>query len=245
MQQSTHGPNRAATPVPAPTVVFDLDGTLIDSARSIGDALAVLLAGEGLPPVPLPAVTSMIGDGAARLLAAAYVHHGRPIDDAGVAVRLPHYERLLEAHAPSPADLYPQVRATVDRLRTAGCRLAVCSNKPDRATQAAIAAIGLGDRFDAVLGARPELARKPAADMLRAVVDRAGGDIATTVMVGDNANDVGTARAAGVPVIAVSYGYPRMPVADLGADRVIDRMDQLPVALAAVAPAVFGPVTAG
>lgn len=81
--------------------------------------------------------------------------------------------------------------------------------------------------------------------MLRAVVDRAGGDIATTVMVGDNANDVGTARAAGVPVIAVSYGYPRMPVADLGADRVIDRMDQLPAALAAVAPAVFGPVTAG
>lgn len=245
MQQSPCGPGAAAPPASIPTVVFDLDGTLIDSARSIAAALAVLLAEEGLPPVPLPAVTSMIGDGAARLLASAYANLDRPIDDEGVAARLKRYERLLEAHAPTPLDLYPGVAETIDALRRVGCRLGVCSNKPDGATQAAIAALGLADRFDAVVGAQPALARKPAADMLLAVLDRAGGTVATAVMVGDNANDVGTARAAGVPVIAVSYGYPRMPVADLGADRVIDRMDQLPAALAAVAPTVFGTITAG
>lgn len=227
-------------PLPPPTIVFDLDGTLIDSAPHITAALTTLLATQGLPPIPVEAVTEMIGDGAGRLLAAAYRYLDHPVDAAELDALRVTYEGFLAAHAPGPDAVFPGVVTTLDRLRAAGYRMAVCSNKPDRPTQAAMACLRIDDRFDSVIGARSDLARKPAPDMLLAVLRDIGGIPARAVMVGDNANDVGAARAAGMPVVAVTYGYPRMPVADLGADRLIDRMADLPDALIDLSPSLFG-----
>lgn len=212
-------------------IVFDLDGTLVDSVGSITAALNRLLAEEGLPPVEAAAVTDMVGDGALKLLERGFAAAGRTVDQPDLPALFKRYVPMLEVAPPAPADLYPGVRETLDRLVAAGCRLAVCTNKPYGPAIEALRAIGLDDVVGAVIGGDSLPERKPKAEPLLAAVRALGGDPAAAVMVGDNANDVGAARAAGMPVIAVSYGYPRMEPAKLGADILIDRFADLPDAL--------------
>jgi len=214
-------------------VVFDLDGTLIDSAPEIAGALNAVLATHGRPAVARDKVIAMIGDGSAMLLRRGFDATGGPPPDFDAA--LARFVDIYDAWPVDPAQVYPGVAETLAHLRRAGLKIGLCTNKPERVTRSVLTALGLIDAFDAIAGGDTLHARKPDPAHLGWVVDRLGVAKVGAVMVGDNANDVAAARGYGIPVVAVSYGYPRMAVADLGADAVIDRMTDLPAALAALA----------
>ena len=213
------------------TLVFDLDGTLVDSVGSITTAMNQLLAEEGLPPVRAEAVTNMVGDGAMKLLERGFAAAGRTVEPSALPGLVDRYVPLLEAAPPDPDDIYVGVADTLGHLAAAGCRLGVCTNKPYGPAIQALKAIGLDTVIEAVIGGDSLPQRKPQAEPLLAVIKALGGSVESAAMIGDNANDVKAARAAGVPVVAVSYGYPRMPPSELGADILIDRFADLPDAL--------------
>lgn len=212
-------------------LVFDLDGTLIDSAPDIAAALNRLMAELGRPALPEPEVRAMIGDGAGtlveRALAARAVDH-RPGD-------VPHYlARFLEHYEADPIALtrpYPGVVETLRALAEAGLRCAVCTNKPQRATDAVLDALELTPFFGAALGADAVERRKPHPDHVSATLAAIGADPGRAVMIGDSRNDVEPAKALAMPVIVMAYGYSQGRSADLGADLVLEDFAAIPAAL--------------
>jgi len=218
-------------------VAFDLDGTLIDSAPEIAGAVNALLAERGRPTLALDAVTAMVGDGSAALVARAFAAAGGALDADGHRLALARFLEIYEAWPADPAQVYPGVRETLAALAGAGLRLGLCTNKPERVTRAVLEAVGLARFFAAVAGGDTLPVRKPDPRHLAHVLDGLGVAPSRAAMVGDNAHDMSAARALGVPGIAVSYGYPRMPLADLGADALVDRFDEVPAALARLRPA--------
>lgn len=212
-------------------LVFDLDGTLIDSAPDIAKAINHILMQDGRPPLSLDTVKTLIGDGAGVLVERAYGLSG-PKPDADTLMRLT--ERFVEHYAALPADpdtVFPGVRDMLAELSADGIRLGLATNKPGLATRKLLSELDLDRHFTAVAAGDSLPYRKPDGRHLAWVIGQLGATAATTVMVGDNANDVAVARAVGCPVVAVSFGYPRMPIADLGADIVIDRFSDLRGAL--------------
>jgi len=216
-------------------VLFDLDGTLVHSAPQITAALNQLLAEEGRGRLGLEQVVELIGDGAPMLVGRAFGWTGAELAGAALDRAVARYVRLLEDFLPGPADLFPGVADTLALLASRGFRLGVCTNKAYSATVATLRSLGLAERFGAVIGGDSLPQRKPQSEPLLAALDRLGIAPAAGVMVGDSANDVAAGHAAGLPVIAVSFGYPRGPVAGLGADLVIDRFADLPDAIARLA----------
>jgi len=215
-----------------PALIFDFDGTLIDSAPDIALGLNRLLVQENRRELPLSTVHQMIGDGAGRLVEQAFAATGAALTPAELG---PMTERYLTIYGALPVDrgcIYPGVVETLTALKNAGHRLGLCTNKPAGISVDLLRELGLDALFDAVAGGDSVARRKPHPDPLLFVMDRLGVDAGGAVMVGDNANDVAAARGAGVPVVAVAYGYPRMALEDLGADSIIDRFADLPGALA-------------
>ncbi len=206
-------------------VVFDLDGTLVDTAPDLGGALNRLLAEYGRPGLPLADIRHMIGDGAAKLVERGFSASGGYPDDPGLLV-----SRFLTLYEQGIADLsrpFDGVAEALDRLGAAGLRLGVCTNKPSIPTQQVLSALDLERRFAAVAGGDGP-ARKPDPRHLLGVIERLGARAENTVMVGDSANDVAAARAAGTPVIVVTFGYTVIPARELGADAVIESFAELP-----------------
>ena len=216
------------------TIVFDLDGTLIDTAPDLIDTLNLVLAGEGLPRLPFAAARRMIGGGARALIERALAAEGRPAAkpdmDRLFAAFIEHYA----AHIADRSRPYPQVEATLDRLAAQGHRLAVCTNKLEWLSRRLLTALNLTERFATICGQDTFGVMKPDPDVLRQTIQRAGGEPASAVMIGDSGTDVRTARAANVPVIAVDFGYTEVPVATLHPDRIISSYGELPDAIAAV-----------
>lgn len=212
-------------------LVFDLDGTLVDSAPDLTRAVNVLLAEQGRPPVTQAQVRNFVGDGAAILVQRTFAATGPELDPEALTPAVQRFLQIYEGLPVDPACLYPGVAETLAALHRQGCRLGLCTNKPERITLDILVRLGLRPLFGAVAGGDTLPVRKPDGRHLAWVVEQLGVPLDRAVMVGDNRNDVLAARSAGIPVIAVSYGYPRMPVAELGADRIIDRMDELPHAL--------------
>lgn len=212
------------------TIVFDLDGTLVDTGPDLTAALNHVLGLFGRPAVPEHSVKEMVGHGARKLLERGLAATGEmtpQLIDAGFQPFLDYYAaNICVRSAP-----YPGVERAMDALAAAGRRLAVCTNKPQGLTEQLLTALGWSARFAAVVGADAVPERKPHPDHLLTTIARAGGDRATTAYVGDSITDVLTAKAAQVPVIAVSFGFPDRPVESLGADLVIDHYDELIPAL--------------
>ena len=186
-----------------------------------------MLVGEGLAPVPFGAARAMVGHGARAMLSNALLSAGVTADaerlDNLVAVFLDVYTgRIAETSRP-----YPGAVAALDRFAADGWLLAVCTNKFERHSRLLLSALGIADRFAVIAGQDTYGVRKPDPRHLEETIRDAGGDAARAVMVGDSEVDVQTARAANVPIIAVDFGYSRIPVADLSPDRVISHFDDL------------------
>lgn len=220
----------------AQVAVFDLDGTLFDTGPDLLRATNRLLAEEGVPAVDAAAVRHLCGRGAGALIRAGYALAGRAVDPE----RLPQLiERFVAFYAEDIAGAslpYPGLRPALDRLAAAGIRLAVCTNKREGLARRLLAATGFADAFAAVIGGDTFPEAKPHPRPLTEAISMAGGTTDTAVLIGDSGTDVATARAAGIPVIVVDFGFADRPAAELGADAVISHYDQLDAALKAVHP---------
>ncbi len=214
-------------------VVFDLDGTLIDSAPDLRTAVNRMLAEQGRRTLGLGAVTAMVGDGVHRLVERALAATGDGTPTAGgIAGSTRRFLEFYEGHGAVLTRAYAGAVEALKCLSDEGYALGICTNKPHGATCEILGALDLEGYFSAVLGGDSlDGVRKPDPRHLLAAVERLGAARETAVMVGDTENDVAAARGAGVPVIAVAFGYARVPAEDLGADAVIGHFDELPDAI--------------
>lgn len=210
------------------TLVFDLDGTLIDTAPDLVGTLNDMLEAEGMPPLPLASARHMVGHGARALLIRGFEAAGvrwAPERDAELNAR---FIEVYLARVARESRPFPGMEDVLDGFARRGASLAVCTNKRTDLSLALLEAVGLADRFAAVVGADYGGPRKPDAAHLQAAIEAAGGDPSRAVMVGDSDTDVGAARAAGVPCVVFTFGYCATPVSELGADAVLDRWSDLP-----------------
>ena len=217
-----------------PTIVFDLDGTLVDTAPDLIATLNTILARAGLPPVPYAAARNMVGGGARHMIERGLMADGLIADaaalDAMCGAFITHYaDHIAERSRP-----FPGVEAALDALARAGCRLAVCTNKLEWLSLKLLDALGLTPRFVAICGADTFGVAKPDPAILHGTVARAGGSEGGAIMVGDAITDIAVARAAGIAVIGVDFGYSPTPVAELSPDRVVSSFAHLPEAVFAL-----------
>ena len=217
-------------------VVFDLDGTLIDSVPDIASALNIALQAHGFTRLSDEAVTGMVGRGARMLVERAVAANATAAPEPAVIAAV--HEDFLAAYARNPAamaKLFPGASQAITLLRERGLALGICTNKPHPITMAVMDHLGLQDAFQCILGATAEIKLKPAPDMLLAVLERLNAEPKTAVMVGDSETDANAARAAGTRLILMDHGYSggnlRARQAELGADVILSRFDQLPAAI--------------
>jgi phosphoglycolate phosphatase len=224
------------------TIVFDLDGTLIDTAPDLIDTLNFTLTHEGLAAVPFDTARNLIGGGARGMIERALAAEGRTCAPADVD-RL--YAAFVARYADHLADRsrpFPNLESALDRLAAAGHRLAVCTNKLEWLSVRLLTMLELAARFAAICGQDTFGTQKPDPEALRRTVLRAGGNPAAALMVGDSKTDVYTARAAQVPIVAVDFGYSDVPIASLKPDRIISSFADLPQVVAALAGKAQPPV---
>jgi phosphoglycolate phosphatase len=215
----------------APTVVFDLDGTLVDTAPDLVGTLNVIFARERLPPVPYEAARNMVGGGARLMIERGLMAEGRTLSAPDLARMIEDFIDHYAAHIADRSQAFAGLEAALDALAAGGCRLAVCTNKLEWLSVRLLDALGLSGRFVAICGTDTFGRQKPDPELLRGTIARTGGSLERAVMVGDSIADIEMARAAGIPVIAVDYGYSDVPVGDLGADRVVGAPEDLPNAV--------------
>lgn len=220
-------------PFPA-TFVFDLDGTLVDSLPDMLSAMNRFLAELGRTPAGPGDIRAWVGDGASVLVERALTTKGGMPEGRGIDEMTAAYVDYYRGYAAVGSRPYPGVIATLERLRAAGHTLAVCTNKPYDLAVELLAGLDMLRLFDAVLGGDSVPRKKPDAGHVLATLKAVGRPERKAVMVGDSANDVLAARAAGIPVVAVSFGYGGIDPHVLGADAVIDDFCRLPEVAAAV-----------
>ncbi len=214
--------------------MFDLDGTLVDTAPDLIGSLNVLFAREGLVPITLNEGRGLIGAGVRPLIERALATHGRALAAGELDALYADYVTVYAEHIADSSRPYPGVEAALDLLAARGSRFAVCTNKLAWLSVRLLDRLGLSPRFVTICGQDTFGVQKPDPEVLRRTIRAADGDLADAVMVGDSATDIRTARAAGVPVVAVDFGYTEVPVTELGPDRVISHFDDLPQAVVAL-----------
>jgi phosphoglycolate phosphatase len=218
----------------APTIVYDLDGTLADTAEDLVATLNWLLARDGLKPVKVESAGSLVGTGARALIKHGFAASGKSLDPATLEALFADYLQYYNAHIVERTRLYPGVDQTLATLARAGWRQSVCTNKIESSATLLIKKLGIAERFAFICGQDTFRVGKPDPTPLLKTIAAAGGASDRAIMVGDSITDIKTARAAQVPVIAVDFGYSDAPVAELGPDRVISHFDELAEACAAL-----------
>lgn len=209
-----------------PFVVFDLDGTLVDTAADLAAAVNQCLDIVGQPRLTPAQVRQFVGHGARVLIKRALEASG-PATDAAIEQLMPHFSRHYSKHIADYSRPYEGVRTTLETLAEDGCRLGVCTNKPERLSVDLLEALGLRRFFGTIVGGDTLQVRKPDPAPLRATMERLGGNPQRSVMVGDSRVDIETARAAGVPIVAVAFGFSSEPVASLGSTVSVDNFGQM------------------
>ena len=213
--------------MPAPTIVYDLDGTLVDTAEDLVATLNWLLAREGLQALPIESAGSLLGAGARALIKRGFAASGRSLDAQTIETLFADYLKYYNAHIADRSRLYPGVDRALAAFAHAGWRQAVCTNKVESSAKLLITKLGIAERFAFVCGQDTFGVGKPDPKPLLGTISASGGARERAIMVGDSGADIETGRAAGVPVIAVDFGYADVPVKELGPDRVISHFDQL------------------
>src|SRR6185312_14788077 len=215
----------------SPTIVFDLDGTLVDTAPDLISALNFVLEREGLPPMPLHSARKMIGAGARKMIERGLESEGRVMTVKDVDRLTADFIDYYASHIAVASRPFEGLEHALDGLTEKGCRLAVCTNKLEWLSKRLLDELGLSRRFAAICGADTFGVAKPDPAILKQTVARAGGELSSTIMVGDAGTDIGVARRAGVPVIAVSFGYTDVPITEFNPDLLIHHMRDLPTAV--------------
>ncbi len=217
--------------LPSPLVVFDLDGTLVDTAPDLINALNYVLKREGLPPVPLQSARGMIGQGARRLIERGMEIEGRETTPDEITRLTGDFIAVYADHIADESRPFEGLDGALDDLSARGYRFAVCTNKLEWLSKLLLDRLKMTSRFDAICGADTFGVSKPDPVILQQTVARAGGSMSAVVMVGDAGPDIGVARRAGVPVVGVSFGYTEIPIADLKPDLLVSHMAELPAAV--------------
>ena len=204
------------------TVVFDLDGTLIDTAPDLINACNHVLREAGVAAVPDAILRPHISFGSRSMIVEGLAHHGRAMPAADIdrmwAAFLDYYARNIAVDSRP----YPHVLDVLDDLARSGARLAVCTNKVETLSRKLLSALGMAERFDAICGRDTFAVCKPDPGHLLGTITAAGGDSQRALMVGDSDTDVSTARAAGIPIIGLTFGYTDVPMAELQPDALLE-----------------------
>ncbi len=206
-------------------VIFDLDGTLIDSAPDMHRAVNLMLRDLGCNPLSLPQIRTMVGDGAAALIARALA--ARQCVTADAEESLERFLRYYEEEPTSATRLFPGVPETLGRLHAAGLTLAVCTNKPSGLTQLILERLQVSRYFDRVVAGDTLPYRKPDPRALLEVLQGFDTPESASLLVGDSEVDAATASAANVPFVLMTYGYHRGPVEEIASVATLDRFPEL------------------
>lgn len=220
--------------MPARTIVFDLDGTLIDTAPDLIDTLNVVFEREGLPPVQHEIARNLIGGGARGMIARGIAAEGREVAPAKLEQMFADFIAHYSVHIADRSRPFPGLVDALDELAGLGCRFAVCTNKLERLSVLLLETLKIADRFEAICGQDTFGVQKPDPEILRLTIAAAGGRLQDAIMIGDSVTDIRTAKAAGIPVIAVDFGYSERPVAEYEPDHIISQFAQLPGTIAAI-----------
>jgi len=210
-----------------PILVFDLDGTLADTAGDLVSTLNAILEREGLSGIAFDEARAMVGAGARALVQRGLAAHGVKASEARLDALFAEFLAHYEAHIADATVLYPGVAEALDRFEGAGWGFAVCTNKIEYPSILLLTALGVAKRFRAICGKDTFAVSKPDGEALLQTIARAGGDRRRAIMVGDSKTDIDTARNANIPVVAVDFGYTDQPVSTFKPDRIISHFDEL------------------
>ncbi|WP_417767328.1 HAD family hydrolase [Stappia sp.] len=220
----------------SPVLLFDLDGTLVDTSHDLAAAINAVMRAEGHDETSVERLGHLFGQGGRAMLRRALADNGVTDPSPETIERLNRdFIACYRADIATLSRPFPGAVEALDTLHVAGWRMAVCTNKTEVVARELLIELGLIDRFRAVVGADTFARPKPDAMPLLGAIERSGGIVPGSVMIGDSRTDIDAARAAGLPVVAVTFGYTDTPVADLGPDAVINHFDQLAGALAGLA----------
>jgi phosphoglycolate phosphatase len=217
-----------------PTIIFDLDGTLVDTAPDLIDTLNLILGREGLPGIDYDEARALIGSGARRMIERALALSAKSIPPCEIDRMFVDFIAHYSGHIADRSRPFPGLEAALDLLAARGCRFAVCTNKLERLSVQLLEALGLAGRFAAICGPDTFGVQKPDARAVLGTLRKAGGDASRTIMVGDSQIDIAAAKSACIPVVAVDFGYTEIPVKELAPDKVISHFCDLPEAVAAL-----------
>jgi phosphoglycolate phosphatase len=217
------------------TVVYDLDGTLIDSAKDMQVAVSRVLADHGLPAVTEDDVRNYMGQGSKVTMGKAFAKYGRTLDDGALSAVTREFVRYYEADPVGHTIAFAGVSEVVARFARLGLRQGVCTNKFERPSRMILEHLKLMPPIADVAGADTFPVRKPDPKHILMLVERMGGSAERAVMIGDSIHDVHAAHGAGLPAVLVSWGYTDKPASELGAEQVIERFGDLPQALERIA----------
>jgi len=209
------------------TVAFDLDGTLVETAPDLIAATNHVLAAADLAPVAPDLIKPSISFGAVAMIEKGFRLHGRQLAEDEAAAHLERFLAYYSANIAATSHVFPGLENSLDVLEARGARLAVCTNKRAAMSEQLLGDLRLRRRFAALAGRDTFPVCKPHPDHLLGVIRMAGGDPRRAIMVGDSKTDIDTAKAAGIPVVAVTFGYTDVHVRELAPDAIIDHYDEL------------------
>jgi phosphoglycolate phosphatase len=212
--------------------VFDLDGTLADTAGDLMASLDYVLLHEGYEATPMEDARSLLGAGARALLQRGLAAQQKSVSEKKLEEMFQLFLAYYESRIADDSRLYPGVIAALDKLSERGDIFAVCTNKIERPARLLLEKLGVADRFAFICGQDTFGVAKPDPKPLLKTIEASRGKVARALMIGDSKTDIATARAAGIPVIAVDFGYTDRPIEEFSPDRVISHFDALPAAVA-------------
>ena len=214
-------------------MIFDLDGTLVDSAGDIASALNEVLGRRGLPPIGLEKVKAMIGGGIPALIKRALEAHG--VQPHDIEPLVGDMVGVYAGRATTRTALYDGAEEVLSQLGASGVKMAVCTNKLQEITDIILRDLGVAGHFASVVGAKLGRPRKPNPEVLKLVLDEMGLEAADAVMVGDSGADAGAAKGAGVTLVLASFGYCQTQLREYEPDAIIDSFHELPQTLETLA----------